>query len=111
MDGIIIVTAVILAVIALIEIITFFSVSPKKTPSYFTVLPVFADDKYFQQRLEYILQKSCGRTNIIIVDYSADNNQTELCRQFVDDNPDVVFISHEELQKYFAETFAISTEI
>lgn len=107
MDVIIIIAAVILAFIAVIEIITLFSLPTDNAPPYVAVLPVFADDKYFPQRLEYILQKGCGRTNIIMVDYSADNTQKELCRQFINDNPDAVFISHTELEKYFAETFAI----
>ncbi|MCM1133870.1 MAG: hypothetical protein NC340_10425 [Ruminococcus flavefaciens] len=107
MDMIIITVAVILAVIALIEIIALFSFPTDNAPPYVTVLPVFADDRNFQQRLEYILQKGCGRTNIIIVNYSANDSQLELCRQFVEDNPDAVFISCTELQKYFAETFAI----
>lgn len=107
MDVIIIITAVALAFIALIEIVTIFSLPTDNAPPYVAVLPVFADDRYFQQRLEYILQKGCGRTNIIIVDYSADSFQSELCRQFVNDNPDAVFISHTELEKYFSETFAI----
>ncbi len=105
MDMIIVITAVILAFIALIETAMLFSLPTDNAPPYVEVLPVFADDRYFQQRLEYILQK--GRTNIIIVDYSADNLQKELCQQFVSSNPDAVFISHTELEKYFAETFAI----
>ena len=107
MDMIIVISAFILAFIAMIEIISLFSLPANNAPPYVAVLPVFADDKYFRQRLEFILQKGCGRTNIIIVDYSADDVQQELCRQFVRDNPDAVFISHEELEKYFAETFAI----
>lgn len=105
MDMIIIITAVILAVIAVIETAMLFSLPADNAPPYVEVLPVFADDRYFQQRLEYIVQK--GRTNIIIVDYSADGLQKEMCRQFVSSNPDAVFISHTELEKYFAETFAI----
>lgn len=105
MDMIIVVTAVILAFIAIIEITMLFSLPTDNALPYVEVLPVFADDRYFQQRLEYILQK--GRSNIIIVDYSADDLQKELCQQFVSNNPDAVFISHTELEKYFAETFAI----
>ena len=111
MDVIIVIAAVILAFIAIIEIITLFALPTDNAPPYVTVLPVFANDRYFHQRLEYILQRGCGRTNIIIVDYSANSTQLELCRQFINDNPDAVFISHNELEKYFAETFAISTEI
>lgn len=105
MDMIIVITAVMLAVIAIIETVMLFSLPTDNAPPYVEVLPVFADDRYFQQRLEYILQK--GRTNVIIVDYSASDLQKELCRQFVNNNPDAVFISHTELEKYFAETFAI----
>ncbi|MDE6520503.1 MAG: hypothetical protein K2N27_11865 [Ruminococcus sp.] len=112
MDGIIITVAVVLGVIAFIEIISlFFTIPLENSPPYVTVLPVFSEDEQFQQRLEYIMQKSCGRINIIIVDYSANPLQKELCRQFTEDNPDAVFISSNELEKYFAETFAISEKI
>lgn len=112
MDGIIIASAVILAVIALIEILTImFSLPSEDAPPYVTVLPVFGEDRNFSARLEYILKKSCGRTNIIIVDYSANDEQRKLCSQFVRDNPDAVFIYHNELEKYFAETFAIYKKI
>lgn len=112
MDGIIIASAVILAVIAVIEILTIlFSLPSEDAPPYVTVLPVFREDRNFSARLEYILKKSCGRTNIIIVDYSADDEQRKLCSQFVRDNPDAVLIFHYELEKYFAETFAIYKKI
>ena len=55
MDGIIITAAVILAVIAIIEIVNLFTdISIDGAPAYVTVLPVYADDKLFDMRLEYL---------------------------------------------------------
>lgn len=106
MDGIIITAAVVLSVVAVIEIVTvFFSLPKGSTPPYVTVLPVFDSDKDFERRLEYIMQKGCGRRNIIIVSYTADSRQKELCRKFIHDNPDAVFISHTELESLFSRTF------
>lgn len=107
MDGLIITAAVILAVVAIIEIVTvFFSLPVDSAPPYVTVLPVFADDKLFERRLEYLMQKGCGRRSAILVNYTADLHQTELCRRFVHDNPDAVFISKEELERFFTGIFS-----
>ncbi len=107
MDGLIITAAVILAVVAIIEIVTvFFSLPVDSAPPYVTVLPVFADDKLFERRLEYLMQKGCGRRSAILVNYTADPHQTELCRRFVHDNPDAVFISKEELERFFTGVFS-----
>lgn len=107
MDGILITAAVILSVIALIEVVTFFfSIPVKGAPAYVSVLPVFRGDKDFRDRLEYISRKSCGRTRIILVGYSADEEQEMLCRQFVRDEPDAVYISGDELEKFFEEIFS-----
>lgn len=109
MDRIMITGAVILLVIAAIEIVSiFFSLPKRYAPPYAAVMPVFADDDNFVQRLEYIMQKGCGRRNIIIVDYSATAEQSELCSRFVRDNPDAVFISHEQLTENFRKFFTIS---
>lgn len=107
MDMIIITSAVIIGVIALIEVLTYFFILPDEgIPDSVAVLPVFSDDKNFPMRLECLIRRNSR--NVILVDYSADSSQTELCRQFVRDNPDAVFISHEEIERIFAETFAIN---
>lgn len=112
MDSIIITAAVILAVVALIEIVTiFFSLPKEGIPPYVTVLPVFGNDKLFTRRLEYIMQKSCGRRNMIIVDYSANEEQKELCRQFIRDNPDTLFIPSAQLEKIFGEKFTKNLQL
>lgn len=107
MDNIIISVAVVLAVIALIEIISLiFSIRKENIRTYTVILPIFAKDSDFPIRLE-----TCRRSDVILVDYSATPLQKELCKKFLNDNPDAVIISKNELEKYFSETFAISEEI
>lgn len=112
MDEIIITMAVILAVIAIIEIVThFFAINSAGSPPYVTVLPVFSDDVLFNMRLEFLMRKGSGRQRIILVDYSADNHQKELCIAFVHNNPDAVFIHYTEMKNFFAEIFAFHEKI
>ncbi|MBQ9139187.1 MAG: hypothetical protein IJX61_01060 [Ruminococcus sp.] len=112
MDEIIITAAIILAVIAIIEIVTlFFSLPADNAPPYVAVLPVFSDDVLFDMRLEYLMRKGCGRQRVILVDYTANEHQTELCKSFLQNNPDAVFIHYSEIQKFFSETFAFHEKI
>ena len=93
MDGIIITAAVILAVISLIEVVTFFfTMPPRSAPAYISVLPVFSGDECLRDRLEYLSMKGCGRRRVVLVDYSATPEQAELCRRFILSSPDAVFI-------------------
>lgn len=109
MDNIIITAAVVLAVVALIEIVTiFFSLPGDNAPPYVMVLPVFSNDELFTARLEFLTQKGCGRNNIILVDYTADNKQKEICRRFVLNNPDAAFITSAELEKYLEKIFSVT---
>ncbi|MBR3969687.1 MAG: hypothetical protein IKJ87_01210 [Ruminococcus sp.] len=106
MDEIIITSAVILTVIAIIEIVTlFFSLPAENAPPYVTVLPVFCDDELFDRRIEYLMQRGCGRRSVIIIDYSATDSQKKLCRRFIENNPDAVFVRHDELEGYFSSVF------
>ncbi|MBR5513499.1 MAG: hypothetical protein IKV85_05885 [Ruminococcus sp.] len=112
MDGIIISAAVVLAVIALIEITGVFTdLSDEGVPAYVTVLPVFAEDSLFDMRLEYLMRKSGGRRKVVLVDFSADNRQIELCSRFVNNNPDAAFIHYTEMKNFFAEIFAFHEKI
>lgn len=98
MDGIIVTAAVILAVIALMELVTLFAALPGDgLKLYISVLPVFGDDEDFSVRLEQIMRRGCGRKSVILVDFSADDEQRELCRQFARDNPDCEFVTEQEL--------------
>ncbi|MDO4864672.1 MAG: hypothetical protein Q4A05_10935 [Ruminococcus sp.] len=106
MDGIIITAAVILAVISIIEVVTFFLAMPSRSaPAYASVLPVFEGDEKLRERLEYLSMKGCGRKRVILVDYTATPEQAELCRQFVHSSPDAVFIRCSELEDYFKGMF------
>ena len=110
MDGIIITAAVILGVIALIEIVTLLFLTPiKSAPAYVAVLPIFADDPELSERLEYLSLKGCGRRRIILVNYSADAEQDMLCRQFAGNSPDTLYISAMELEKTLREIFTCDT--
>lgn len=111
MDGILITAAVITGVIAMIAIVTYFCAFPiGGTPDSVVLLPVFGDDKELPMRLERLMRRTDSR-RVILVDYSADAAQTELCRHFVSNEPDAVFISHKNLEKILAKTFAIDKEI
>ena len=106
MDGIIITAAVILAVISLIEVVTFFlSIPSRSAPAYISVLPVFEEDEKFPERLEYLSMKGCGRRQVVLVDYSATPQQAELCNSFVHSSPDVVYIPCSELEDFFIGIF------
>ncbi len=112
MDEILITTAVIIAVIAVIEIVTqFFTLSTDGSPPYVTILPVFSDDELFVMRLEFLMRKSCGKQRIILVDYTADNQQKKLCKDFISKNPDSEFIHCAEMKNFFAEIFAFHEKI
>lgn len=108
MNLLILLSAVILGIIAVTEImLIFFSLPRGNTPAYLAILPVFSEDSEFDERLDHIAQKGCGRRNIILVNYTANPHQIELCNRFVHNNPDAVFIKHEEIENFFAKTFAI----
>lgn len=109
MDGLLVTAAVIVGVIAIIEIVTMFFRLPLKCsgPAYVMILPVFAEDSCFPERLDQLAARSCGRTNVIIADYSSTVQQKELISQFARENPDAVIISHDELEKILSKMFAI----
>lgn len=109
MDGILVTAAVIVGVIAVIEIVTMFFRLPLKCsgPAYVMLLPVFSEDSCFPERLEQLASRSVGRTNVIIVDYSATSLQKEHISRFSGENPEAVVISHEELEKILSKMFAI----
>lgn len=107
MDGIIITAAVILGVIALIEIVTLLFISPvRSAPAYVAILPVFADDNELRERLEYLSLKGCGRRRIILVNYSASAEQDILCEKFMSNSTDSLYIHANELEKTLREIFA-----
>ncbi len=105
--------AVILGVVALIEVVTIFFRMPvgNNSPAYVTILPVFREDDLFPLRLEKLALKSGGRSFIIIVNYSADKMQSELCIQFCRDNPDTIMVHHSELENLLSKTFAFSDKM
>lgn len=106
MDEILITAAVLLAVIAVIEIVTYFLTVPlNSSPAYTAVLPILSQDEKLNERLEYLALRSCGRRCVVLVDYDAAPEQAELCRQFVRNSPDAVFIPSSELEDYFRRTF------
>ncbi len=107
MDGIIVTAAVILAVIALMELVTLFAALPGDgLKLYISVLPVFGEDGNFSSRLEQIMRTGCGRKSVILVDFSADEEQRELCRQFARDNPDCEFVTQQELAECLEKRIA-----
>ena len=113
MENIITVGAVVLSLTAMAEIFIIFFRLPEEdsAPPYVIVLPVFSGDSGFPARLEQLSLRSGGRSNILLVCYSADSSQIELCKQFVRANPDAVIITGSQLEKYLSETFAFSDKM
>ncbi len=108
MENIIIIFAVILFAAAVFEITEIFFNTPySKSMSYVSVLPVFGTDVMFPERLEKLAVKSGGRSRIIIVYFSPDSFQKQLCEQFCINNPDTVITDSENLEKILSEMFAI----
>ena len=79
MNLLIFLSAVALGIIAVTEIVLIFTSLPRRnSPAYLAILPIFAEDSEFDERLDHIAQKGCGRQNIILVNYSANPHQIEL---------------------------------
>ncbi|HBB72480.1 MAG TPA: hypothetical protein DCZ71_07745 [Ruminococcus sp.] len=112
MDTALITAAAVLAVIAAAEIICLFLLPCRDvSPLYAEILPVFSEDDLLPQRLDCLALRSGGRTALIIVDYSATEQQLELCRQFCSNEPDCTIISAGELEKILLKTFAIPEKV
>ena len=105
MDGVIITAAVILAVIALIEIVTLFCAKPFGKPVYIAIIPVFAEDSDLPLKLERLALRSLPTA--ILLDISATEKQLQICRQFVRDNPAAEIVPYSEFENYLAHTFGI----
>ncbi|MBR2282876.1 MAG: hypothetical protein IJ874_00425 [Ruminococcus sp.] len=111
MDISLIIAASVLAVIALIEILCLFLPLKQVSPLYSAVLPVFSDDEQLSERLDCLALRSGGRSCLIIVNYSATDEQLRLCRQFCSSAPDCIIVTPEELEKIFLKTFAIQRNV
>ena len=112
MNLLILLSAIVLGIIAITVItLIFFSLPRGNSPAYLAILPVFSEDSAFEERLDHIAQKGCGRRNIILVNYTANPRQIELCSHFISNNPDAVFIKHDEIENFFAKTFAIDSKM
>ncbi|MBQ8962072.1 MAG: hypothetical protein IJ071_12815 [Ruminococcus sp.] len=108
MDGIVITAAVILAAVALIEVVTLFLARPDPAaPPYIELLPVFGEDRQFPRRIEYLGKRCGGRTSLIIVDISANEQQLELCRRLAEESPDTVIVTMAELEGALREIFLL----
>lgn len=112
MDIAMITAAAVLAVIAAAEVVYIFLLPLRGvSPLYAAVLPVFAGDSLLPQRLDCLALHSGGRTSLVIVDYSATEEQLILCRQFCSNEPDCVIVRAEELEKILLKTFAIHGKV
>jgi len=107
MDWFLILSAFVLLLTAFAEILCFFRPLRKKQ-CFVKILPLFVDDSEFSERLEK-LSLECEK--IIIVEYSADEEQSELCRKFICNNPDTELISCKDLEKYLHKMFAFEEKI
>lgn len=107
MDAVVITAAVILAVVAIIEIVTLFLIKPDPAaPPFIELLPVFAEDEHFPARAEFLAKRCGGRTSLIIVDISGTPEQLELCKQLTGCSPDTILVSLPELENALRGIFA-----
>lgn len=105
MDGVIVTAAVILAVIALIEAVTIFCARPFGKPVYIAVVPIIGEDSDLPERLERLSLRSVPAA--VLLDISATEEQLQMCRQFVRDNPAAEIVPAEVFSDYLARTFGI----
>ena len=106
MDAVIITAAVILAAVAVIEIVTLFLVRPDPAaPPFIELLPVFSEDGHFPDRAEFLTKRCGGRTSLVIVDISGTPAQLELCRQLAASSPDTVIVSLDALENELRKIF------
>jgi hypothetical protein len=117
MDIIIVAALVMLAVIIITETVCLFRREPKITAEelFAAVIPVFPYDNDFAVKLEYLNEKiSCGSfraETIILIDYGADIEQLEVCREFCRNNSAAVMTDPDGLEKILSKTFAIRYKI
>jgi len=117
MDMTIIIAVAILAVMVTAEILCIVHNGGKKlkSPDFVAVIPVFPNDDSFSERLYSISEKitrgSLRADAIFLVDYGADSEKTELCRQFCRENAYAETVLPENLEKMLSKTFAIDKEI
>lgn len=108
MDGVIVTAAVILAVIALIEIVTLFCAKPFGKPVYIAVIPIFSEDGDLPAKLERLAMRSLPAA--VLLNVSATEEQLQICRQFVRDNQAAEIVNAQDFEEYLARAFGIREE-
>ena len=117
MDITILIAMSVLAVLAFAEIFCILHNNgrKKKTAEFIAVIPVFPNDTDLAERLCSISEKITRGTfradAVFIIDYGADDEQTQLCRQFCNENPCSEIVLPENFEKILRETFAIEEKI
>lgn len=114
MDGVIIVSVIVLAVIIVTEGICLFSEvnAKRKNPQYAVIIPIFKSDLNLKKRLDDISDtlKSYDRYifgKILVVNFSGSPQQIELVQRFCLQNNISEIIHYNELEKKLSEMFAI----
>ena len=95
-----------LGVIACAEIFClFFAGSKPPSPPLTAVIPVFPGSEDIEAALsrtrDIILRGSCPIERVILIDYGADPDSLELCREFVRDISEAVILPPEELENFW----------
>ena len=117
MDTPILISVIVLASIAAVEMFCLFLCRDcgKKRPPLTTVLPVFPDDDTLESSLSYMrdcmLKSTFPIERILLIDYGMNSTQKAICDEFCRDFREASAVLPEELEKILSETFAISSKI
>lgn len=115
MDKLIITSLIVLAVIALIEIISLFcKPHQSKRLSFAAVIPIFPNDSTLRCRIDALSRKLSDPSyyieEIIFINYGATYEQLEICEQFCYENTNAIITDPASLEKILSKTFAIENK-
>ena len=117
MDTALLVTILVLAVIAAVEMLCLFLCSKLRTNvlPIVAAVPVHGSDKCLAERLEFLgelmLRSSSAFDRVVLIDMGASPEQSEMCRLFCNNYPRASFVSSSELQSTLFNEFSIKKEL
>lgn len=88
----------------------------EKEISHAVIFPVYSADEKIIRKIKHIERKFSSEevsfsSVIILVNYSADAKNAEICREFCNSRENAYFIQPEDVEKILSKTFAIDAEI
>ena len=107
MDTALLVTILVLAVIAAVEMLCLFLCSKLRTNvlPIVAAVPVHGSDKCLAER-----RSSSAFDRVVLIDMGASPEQSEMCRLFCNNYPRASFVSSSELQSTLFNEFSIKKE-